>query len=426
MNIETHEVFGVNTKINSYSYVDRGGLDLELQRMSQRNKHISLKGESKSGKSWIRQKNFPDANVVQCRLGFDTKDIYTALLSELDISLTVSKTSSLEGKMELSGNGEVGWKLLAKAQAGVNASFTKSGENARSPVGKDINDLSFICSIISKSGRRVVIEDFHYLGFDTQRDMAHDLKALWDYGVFVTIVGVWVKRNYLTNLNPDLAGRITEVSIYWTPEDLTQVIEKGTENLKVTIGDDIKEKLIHDCFGNVGLLQSLVLETLDHSKIERRQSNQQLADQISHFDTAALTYAEQLEAVYLEFGRRVSSGIRKRKGSTNIYAYTMAAIFSSSDRELIDGVNVDTIFERAQSRQRRVQKPNLKQILRRIDTLQIDDRGKGLVVTFVEQSNSVAVVDRTVLFYRKYCTVNWPWEEIIRENTESGFEADES
>ena len=60
----------------------------------------------------------------------------------------------------------------------------------------------------------------------------------------------------------------------------------------------------------------------------------------------------------------------------------------------------------------------------RLDGLQVDDRGKGLVVTYVEQSDRVAVVDRTVLFYRKYCTVDWPWEAIIRDVDEDGLEAD--
>ena len=70
----------------------------------------------------------------------------------------------------------------------------------------------------------MVIEDFHYLSNEAQRSLAHDLKAFWDYNTFMVIIGVWVRRNYLTHLNPDLAGRITEVSVYWNRDDLHAVI----------------------------------------------------------------------------------------------------------------------------------------------------------------------------------------------------------
>jgi hypothetical protein len=153
---------------------------------------------------------------------------------------------------------------------------------------------------------------------------------------------------------------------------------------------------------------------------------QKNCDSESAYEEAALLYAEQLEAVYLEFARRVSQGIRKRKGSTKIYAHTMWAVFDSSPEDLILGVPVDTIYDRANARQPRIQKGNLKSIMDKLDGLQTDDRGKGLVVTYAEQSGSVAVVDRTVLFYRKYCTVEWPWKDIIDSVDEDGFEADQS
>jgi len=316
--------------------------------------------------------------------------------------------------------------LLAKAEIAVNASGRAERSIERKPVGKDVNDLQFICEIIKASDRKVVIEDFHYLTTNAQRELAHDLKAMWDYGVYIVIVGVWIRRNYLTYLNPDLAGRITEVSVYWNDDDLRAVVRKGCSALNVAISPKIVAGIISDSFGNVGLLQTLALGTLDHSGISERGFFQKKCDDERAYEEAALLYAEQLEAVYLEFARRVSQGIRKRKGSTKIYAHAMWAIFDSAAEELIVGVSVDTIFDRANARQPRIQKGNLKSIMDKLDGLQIDDRGKGLVVTYAEQSGSVAVVDRTVLFYRKYCTVEWPWKDIIDSTEEDGLESDKS
>ena len=65
----TEEVFGMSNEILPDSYVDRGALDKELSRLLGRKVHIAIRGPSKSGKSWLRQRVVPNALVVQCRLG---------------------------------------------------------------------------------------------------------------------------------------------------------------------------------------------------------------------------------------------------------------------------------------------------------------------------------------------------------------------
>lgn len=423
--MKASDVFGVRASVNTYSYIDRGNLDEQIKKISEREMHIALKGESKAGKSWLRQKAFPNSTVVQCRLGFQPLDIYRSILSALNIDITISKNASAGGRIEFSGSAEAGWKLIAKAAAEVNGEGAIERAVEKKPVGKDECDLEFICRLIKCSDTKVIIEDFHYLKDDVQRALAHDLKAFWDYQTFVVIIGVWVRRNYLIHLNPDLAGRITEVSVSWTNDDLLKVIEQGSAHLNVDIDKLIKDRLITDCYGNVGLLQALTLETLDQSNIDGRHAEKQFCTRIDAYESAAMNYAEQLEAVYLEFSRRVSAGIRKRQGSTNIYAHAMLACFESPDEELIRGVPFQTIYNRAHQRQSRVQQGNLKSILKNIDKLQVDDRGKGLVLTFAEQANSVAVVDRSVLFFRKYSTVVWPWEEITQELGDTELEGEE-
>ena len=72
----------------------------------------------------------------------------------------------------------------------------------------------------------MVIEDFHYLSLDERRKFAFDMKALWGYGVFLVIVGVWSEQNLLTFLNRDLSGRVREVPIVWTHDDLARILRR--------------------------------------------------------------------------------------------------------------------------------------------------------------------------------------------------------
>jgi hypothetical protein len=85
------EVFGISNTVLPDSYVDRGDLDAEIGRLLGRPTHLALRGESKCGKSWLRQRTMPTALVVQCRLGKTVLDIYSDALSQLGVRLEIER-----------------------------------------------------------------------------------------------------------------------------------------------------------------------------------------------------------------------------------------------------------------------------------------------------------------------------------------------
>lgn len=149
----TSKVFGVSVEMNDYSYVDRDQLDIKLRRLLRRDTHIAIKGPSKCGKSWLRQKCMADdAIVVQCRLGMVVEDIYRQALSQLGVSFDTHTSSTTTWTGEVNGSGSVKAPFIAELQveasggvehertAGVELDFSKSIEN-----------LSFISSQINTS-----------------------------------------------------------------------------------------------------------------------------------------------------------------------------------------------------------------------------------------------------------------------------------
>ncbi|KPV56020.1 hypothetical protein QJ48_29800 [Paenibacillus sp. A3] len=413
--LQSHEVFGMSNKILINSYVDRGSLDIEVQKYLRRPTHLALRGESKCGKSWFRQKNIPNGLIVQCRYGKSVLDIYTDALSQLGIKLTIEQSSGTKLKGRIEAESSIGATLLAKI--GIKASIENetTEDNKTKIIGQDIHDLRFIAELIIKSERKLIIEDFHYLSIAERTLFAFDLKTLWDYGCFVVIIGVWSQSNMLTYLNQDLSGRIIELSIYWSSNDLLSVIDKGSRALNIEISSEIKNQLINTCFGNIGILQQLILLLLDEACIIEEQDSTSIIDNIDLFESSAMKYAEQLNALYQQFARTVSSGIRKRKDSTGIYAHAMAVIVGASDEKLINGLNLEEIYRKAHVRQPRIQKINMRTILTKLEEIQVDSDGRGLVIAFNEANDDITAVDRQLLFYRKYLTVKWPWEDLIKE-----------
>lgn len=224
----------------------------------------------------------------------------------------------------------------------------------------------------------------------------------------------------MLHLNPDLTGRVTEISIDWTNEDLVRVLIKGGNVLNIEFTSQLQTLLVSLSYSNAGLLQQLTLLTLDEAKIFKKGILKKTIDNTFYVEGASMLYADQLNPVYQQFAKRVAAGVRTRKNATGIYAHAMAVILDASDEELVQGLHARSIFERAVKRQSRIQYSNLKAILGQLEGLQVDDDGRGLILGYSQATEEVTIVDRQLLLYRRFATVKWPWEELILEADEHG------
>src|SRR5215213_4133696 len=81
------EVFGINTQVRPLSYVDRGGLDERLTYLLGTERHVSIYGDTKQGKSWLRRKVLKDSDsvVVQCTTDSSFETIMKDVLGLLKV-----------------------------------------------------------------------------------------------------------------------------------------------------------------------------------------------------------------------------------------------------------------------------------------------------------------------------------------------------
>jgi hypothetical protein len=92
----------------------------------------------------------------------------------------------------------------------------------------------------------IVLEDFHYLSVETQKDFAVSLKAFHEQSssCFI-IVGVWLEENRLTVYNGDLTGRVISVNAdKWSGEELEEVIHAGEALLNIQFSESFKQNLL--------------------------------------------------------------------------------------------------------------------------------------------------------------------------------------
>jgi len=186
-------------------------------------------------------------------------------------------------------------KILAKLSFSQSLDRETKTVTKSLEVGRDLDDLRFVAEIINASGRRLVIEDFHYLSPAQRKSFAFDLKALWDYKTFVVIIGIWAENNLLLHLNPDLTLRIEEVPISWSSDDLRSVLENGSKALNIEFSSKLYRLFIDDAFGTVGILQKMALATLDEHGVDQTQNMLVKIDNERKYEDVAMHYAEPVK-----------------------------------------------------------------------------------------------------------------------------------
>jgi hypothetical protein len=425
------DVFGISSSVPTYTYVDRQGLDGKFAYLLETDRHIVIYGSSKQGKTSLRRKQLPESDsiVVPCRPEFTVNDIYSEIRRQLGVVDTVelkTKTSAA-GSASIEGKGQARIPLFAKGELGgkLEGALGHESEATRRPISND-SSLVFLADQIKMSKKRVVIEDFHYLLEDERRLLAFDMKALWDMSVFLIVIGVWAEHNLLTFYNSDLDGRIEEIDIQWNKEDLMSVIRAGERALNIEFKSILTEHFLDDASGSVGLLQRMLEEACLVSGVYQTQSEKLSIDDVAIVDQARAKICSGQENRYHGFVEIVGKGFKDpERTKLKMYYQLVRVCVEASDDELLKGIDRQVILSRIQVYESDANLSVLSAALSRLNKLQADRRISPPVLVYNSIARKVALVDRELLFFRKYTASKWPWQMSDYEQDMAQLDFDE-
>jgi hypothetical protein len=373
-------------------------------------------GASKQGKTSLRRKQLPENEciVVPCKPEHQLEDLYTEIRRQLGVKdLSTSKTSNTTtGKGAVETKGGVNIPFLAKAEVrgSVEAGTSGTGESTYEHVS-DSGSLVALAGHIKNAKKRVIIEDFHYLSDEERNKFAFDLKALWDLSVFFIIIGVWAEQNLLTVYNNDLNGRVEEIDVRWETADLQQVVSKGEEALNVMFDVPIKNALVTDAAGNVGLLQRLAEKLCMNSQITKNSSEIRIVDDLNVVEKSRDQVCASQENRYHTFIELVGAGFKDpERTKLRMYHHLVRVCFEAEESELLTGITRQVILARIQKFEPDANMSVLSAALSRLNRLQSDRKIFPPVLAYNNIAKTVALVDREFLFYRKHTKRAWPWQ----------------
>lgn len=423
------EVFGIGVGINTPAYVDRGALDQAFKDGLAASRHVSVHGGSKQGKTWLRKRGLAKSEsiVVQCTTTSSALSVIEEALDAIGVTASLSQTSTgrLAGELNVSAAAHAKLKLPLVGSGGIDASG-----GARGSVEKEIQteegffaqtaaNLRWVSEAIIRSGKRFVIEDFHYLSEPEQRIFAYWMKALGEYGCHVVTIGVWAQSHLLSYFNGDLEGRVDDIHLSWGDDDLRVVLDRGSVALDVRLDPALVDSMVRDAYGNVGLVHRLAQRICHIEEVDSLPSGASIG--IGHSLTLARTeVAAQMSGRFETFASNFVRGMRRMPKGLVVYLHLLRAFTSAEDAVLLgDGVDSKDLLDAikhdlgnsTRGEDKVIRGSDLTQALERIDILQAKIQVSPPVLAYHRAGKKVQLVDRSFLFFRKYGAHTWPWEE---------------
>jgi hypothetical protein len=236
------QVFGVS-KDPVASYIERDAVDAALAAALGQTRQIIIYGSSKQGKTALLHRHVSEERRVTVHCGPSTtaEDLYRSLLRQRDVEIVTEK--SAEASRELSSSISAKFTALIPFFGGGEAEAKGEAKAGAKDVAKRVA-IEFNLAVAQDVGELLlrvgsdqyfhVLENFHYLSNDVQRQLAFDLRTFEEMGIRFVILGVWRERNRLVQYNGDLQDRVAEVPVEpWETADFERVVAAGEGCLHV-------------------------------------------------------------------------------------------------------------------------------------------------------------------------------------------------
>lgn len=413
MNSKAHtldEVYGVARDLPE-NYVTRASVDEAFVDALARDQHIVVYGSSKQGKTCLRKFNLQETDYapVTCSNKWNLGQLHSAILKAVGYELEGSTTRTVSGDLKvnakLKGGFSLPWIGKAEAEAGTEVSEGTQTDMTSTPLELDASDVNDVIDALNaaKAPQFIVLEDFHYLPEETQRDFAVALKAFHEDSRYsFIVVGVWLDANRLVQHNGDLTGRVISIDAdRWTGDDLLRVIEGGERLLNIEFDSAFKEALLDGCFESIWVVQESCRKACEDANVRGTQSERSLVT--GKADELIKSAVDAHSARYNAFITNYSLGFQAT--TLGMHRWLLYAVLTASspvlERGLLYGdlrVVIDGVHPAAP-----INPGNLTQALQSVASLQVSKMAiKPIILDYDQSNRRLNVVDRSFLIWLEH------------------------
>lgn len=426
--MDLQEVFGVS-KDAVQSYIERAAVDDALESALKQSRQIIIYGSSKQGKTALLHRHLPDHSrvTVHCGPTTTTEDLYRSLLRQQGVEIETSKTSesSRELGTSISAKFTAYLPFVGKGESEVKGEVKSGNSNATTRQMVEFNlavaqDVGELLAKVDAHTKFHVLENFHYLHDEVQRQLAFDLRTFEEMGIRFVILGVWRERNRLVQYNGDLQDRIAEVPVEpWEVGDFDRIVNKGAPILNIEFTENVKQRIFSEAHGSVAVVQELLRKTCARAGVIKRAATKIVIDDLRLVIAAIEEKVSEYSARHIRSLESIAAGSRTRRATEEFAAlylpyYFVKVMVNRTYAELKDGIErkaLQEMIKALHSTPANVRTSDVTGMLSRLAAVQANARIVPPLFDFDPGTRRVKVVDSTLYFFIDNCTA----EEVMGE-----------
>lgn len=406
------DVFGIQRQL-PLNYVERKTVDAAFIDSLSRKKHIVIFGSSKQGKTSLRKHCLKDDDyiVVTCQSKWDLTNLHAAILKAAGFDSKQSEAQSADGRRKLGLSFKVKAGLPTVGEIEIGASGEREKVTAKKTSidvpfdfeidAKDTNDVIEALKAI-KFDKYIILEDFHYLPVDTQKEFSFALKAFHESSEYTfIIVAVWRDENKLLVYNGDLTNRVIAIDAdTWRPEELEEVIHAGEVLLNMKVDEDFKKTLIAKSFESVSIVQEACHNACVESKVLETAKSNIVVGKNLDAQKYISEVVNQSNGRYKSFLENFAAGFQKTQ--LEMYKWLLYPILTSPPRQLEVGLKQNSVRTAIAKRHPvgdQLNAGNVSQALASIQDLQAKKEIKPFVLDYDQTNSILQVVDKGFLIW---------------------------
>lgn len=312
--VKTSDVF-VPGRYPRHTYNPRDDLALEKQLadyLENGGSILTLVGPTKTGKTVLLRKVIEDPIWVEAQGIIDADTFWGIVGGEL--GMYVDATESADDSSTATGGGDIGLGVVVKL-GGQYASSTGTGTNRTAVRVAGVEARKQL----QASGRVLVVEDFHFLSREVQREIVRAVKPLVFNDVRVVFAAISHRVHDVPQAVEDMTGRTEPLPIsLWGVDELLVIARRGFAVLSVTDDDDVlARRLADNSFGSPHLMQKLCRDLVKTvNAIEQTASSPTALRAPDDWDAF---FAAQVEGYAGQWFERLLNGPKQRGGERTEY-----------------------------------------------------------------------------------------------------------
>jgi len=427
--MNTLNVFGVSSE-QVASYIERPEVDDKFLSALKTDKQIVVYGASKQGKTALVSRYLPYSEniVVSLAPRTDIIDIYHSILRQAGVSIKVteSKGSQTESSIGVAAKFKAIIPLFGSGEAETTGQ-TSAGSNKKIgyeevPFNLELpQDVSEVILRARKEPPVVILENFHYLDEERQRQFAFDLRTFQELKIQFVILGVWREKNRLAQFNGDLLDRIIEIPVEpWTETEFSQVASKGANELGIEFEDALLYNVIAACFSSIGVFQELLKEICLSAGVTETVSEKIIIDNNDSLNHACAKKAEEYSSRHQRALESIAAGnvsSSSKDGLLPLFLtyYLVRIVLSEGYDGIANGMRRSVIQEKIQAIHHRpadVRASDMSNLLYNLAKTQANKAISPPIIDYDQSKKMLQIVDSTFYFFLKHADLASISEEL--------------